>query len=245
MTIPLLMIDDIHAYYGNSHILQGISFDIRPGQVLGLLGRNGVGKTTTIHTIIGLLHPRSGKILLKGQAISKLSTYEIMRRRVGWVPQGRRIFPTLTVEENLALAIAKGQPGPWTLEKIFQDFPRLRERRTVLGNVISGGEQQMLAIARALVQNPEIILMDEPSEGLAPRIRKEIADIINQLNAEGCAILLVEQNLPFALRVTKEVLVMSKGQIVFSGTSEMLSSDVNVLRQYLGVKGQAGTGKKL
>lgn len=168
-----------------------------------------------------------------------------MRRRVGWVPQGRRIFPTLTVEENLALSVAKGQPGLWTLEKIFQEFPRLRERRKVLGNVISGGEQQMLAIARALVQNPEIILMDEPSEGLAPWVRTEIADIIKQLNAEGCAILLVEQNLLFALRVTKDVLVMSKGQIVFSGTSEMLSSDVNVLRQYLGVKGQAVTEKKL
>jgi branched-chain amino acid transport system ATP-binding protein len=237
-SVPILSVDNIHAYYGDSHILQGISIDVPRGKVVGLLGRNGVGKTTTIHTTIGLLHPRSGEILLKGESISKLPTYEIMRRRVGWVPQGRRIFPTLTAGENLALAAAKSQPGPWSLDRMFQEFPILAKRQRTGGDKLSGGEQQMLAIARALIQNPDLILMDEPSEGLAPLIRGEIAEIIRQLNAEGCAILLVEQNLAFALRIAQDVLVMNKGRIVFRGTARELSADINTLRQFLGVTGK-------
>lgn len=232
---PLLILEDIQAYYGKSHVLHGVSFEILPQQILALLGRNGVGKTTTIQSILGLPPPRSGKLFFKGESIFGLPMYEVVRRGIGWVPQGRRIFPTLTVEENLVLARTKARKGPWTLERIYQQFGVLRACRRRFGERLSGGEQQMLAIARALIQNPELFLMDEPSEGLAPIIAKDVGEIILRLKEDGRSILIVEQNLSFALSIARNVLVMSKGEIVFSGTAEMLSNDVDVCRHFLGV----------
>lgn len=233
--IPLLWVKDIHTYYGDSHILQGISFELDHGEVLGILGRNGVGKTTMLQSLIGLPTPRSGEIQFKGLSICGLPTYAIIRSGVAWVPQGHRIFPSLTVMEGLKLAAHHSRPGPWNIERVIALFPILKERARARAGTLSGGEQQMLAIGRALVSNPELILMDEPSEGLSPRIVDEVGDIIGRLNREGCAILIVEQNLSFALRFTKRVLVMNKGQIVYSGSSQELAGNEQVCRQYLGV----------
>jgi branched-chain amino acid transport system ATP-binding protein len=225
--------DDVHTFYGNSHILHGVSLIIRPGQVLGLLGRNGVGKTTTLQSILGLPAPRQGVIRLRGEVISGEPPYAIVQRGVSWVPQSHRIFPTLSVRENLTLAAAKGRPGPWNLAGVLELFPRLQERITARGGALSGGEQQMLAVARALVQNPDLILMDEPSEGLSPRIVDEVGGVIARVAGQGCAVLLVEQNLAFALRVATDILVMNKGQIVFSGMASELSRDPDACRRYL------------
>lgn len=232
---PLLTVSDIHTYYGDSHILQGISFELGAGEVLGILGRNGAGKTTMLQSILGLPSPRSGEIQFKGRSICGLPTYAIIRSGIAWVPQGHRVFPSLTVMEGLLLAAQHSRPGRWTLERVLALFPILKERGSARAGTLSGGEQQMLAIARALVANPELILMDEPSEGLSPRIVEEVGDIVSRLNSEGCAILIVEQNLSFALRFTKRVLVMNKGQIVYSGNSQELAVDEQVCRQYLGV----------
>jgi len=234
-TSPVLALESVQVYYGESHILHGVSFEIPLREISALLGRNGVGKTTTIQTILGLPPPRLGRIFLKGEPISGLPMYEIVRRGVGWVPQGRRIFTTLTVEENLVLAKTKARQGAWTLERIFQQFPVLEKTRRKLGGTLSGGEQQMLAIARALIQNPDVLLMDEPSEGLAPMMADKIGEIVRQLRDGGCSILIVEQNLSFTLALANQVLVMSKGEIVFNGTAEMLSNDQEVCRQFLGV----------
>jgi branched-chain amino acid transport system ATP-binding protein len=231
----LLSVADIHTYYGDSHILQGISLELAPGEVLGILGRNGVGKTTLLQSILGLPSPRAGEIRFKGNVISGLPTYAIIRSGMTWVPQGHRVFPSLTVLEGLQLAATHARPGPWSLERVFDQFPILRERGHARAGTLSGGEQQMLAIARALIANPELVLMDEPSEGLSPRIVDEVGDIIQRLNSEGCAILIVEQNLSFALRHTKRVLVMNKGRIVYVGRGADLAADEQICRQYLGV----------
>ena len=174
MTEPLLSLRNVDTFYGESHILHGLTFDVFPGEVIGILGRNGVGKTTTLQSILGVPSPRNGEIRLGGNVISGLPTYEIVGRGVGWVPQGHRIFPTLTVVENIELALARARPGRWKLDAVYEAFPRLHTRRTARGGSLSGGEQQMLAIARALIQNPEIFLMDEPSEGLSPLIVSEV-----------------------------------------------------------------------
>jgi branched-chain amino acid transport system ATP-binding protein len=231
----LLEVEGIHTYYGDSHVLQGVSFAVESGQVVGLLGRNGVGKTTTLQSILGLPVPRAGAIRLRGASIAGQPTYAIIRAGVGWVPQGHRIFPTLTTVENLELAAVHARPGPWSIARVFELFPRLAERRNARGGTLSGGEQQMLAIARALVQNPDLILMDEPTEGLSPKLVEEVGRVIGRLNAEGCAFLLVEQNLAFALGVTSRILVMNKGRIVFSGDPRALSADEELCRQYVGV----------
>jgi branched-chain amino acid transport system ATP-binding protein len=233
--MPLLAVNDIHTFYGDSHVLQGVTLAVEAGRVVALLGRNGVGKTTTIQSILGLPMPRSGEILLRDRKISGLPTYEIVRSGVGWVPQGHRIFPTLTVHENLKLAAGHSRPGPWNVKRVFALFPSLAERHGLRGSFLSGGEQQMLAIGRALVQNPDIILMDEPSEGLSPRLVEEIGNVVLKLNGEGCAVFLVEQNLAFALRVAHSVLVMNKGRIVFSGEPQALAADTETCRQYLGL----------
>jgi len=233
--MPLLAVNDIHTFYGDSHVLQGVTLAVEPGRVVALLGRNGVGKTTTIQSILGLPTPRSGEIFLRDRKISGLPTYEIVRSGVGWVPQGHRIFPTLTVRENLELAAVHSRPGPWNVERVLALFPSLAERRALRGSFLSGGEQQMLAIGRALVQNPDIVLMDEPSEGLSPRLVEEIGNVVLKLNGEGCAVYLVEQNLAFGLRVAHSVLVMNKGRIVFSGEPQALAADSETCRQYLGL----------
>jgi len=231
----LLTVNDIHTYYGDSHILQGVSFDLEAGGVLGILGRNGVGKTTLLQSILGLPAPRSGDIRFKDKVISGLPTYAIVRAGMAWVPQGHRVFPSLTVMEGLLLAAQHARPGPWNLERVLEQFPILRERGNARAGTLSGGEQQMLAIGRALIANPQLILMDEPSEGLSPRIVDEVGDIVGRLNSEGCAILIVEQNLSFALKYTKRILVMNKGQIVYSGNAKDLAADDTICRQYLGV----------
>lgn len=231
----LLELRGIHTYYADSHILHGVSLTLGAGEIVALLGRNGVGKTTTIQTILGLPPPRHGEILLRGRVISGLPTYAIVQQGVGWVPQGHRIFPALSVDENLVLAAAKARSGRWSIKEAYELFPRLRARRNARGDTLSGGEQQMLAIARALVQNPGLMLMDEPSEGLSPRLVEEVGEVIRHLHGEGVAILLVEQNLNFALSVAQHILIMSKGAILHSGRPEEIAADHQTLHQYLGV----------
>jgi len=235
MSEPLLSLRDVNTFYGESHILQNLSFDLHKGEIVGILGRNGVGKTTTLQSILGIPAPRTGEIRLSGDLISGLPTHSIVARGVGWVPQGHRIFPTLTVVENIELAAARARPGSWNVENVYDAFPRLRVRRDAYGGSLSGGEQQMLAIARALVQNPDIFLMDEPSEGLSPLIVQEVGALIRRLNAEGGTILLVEQNLAFALSIADRILIMTKGAIVYSGTPDDIRNDPDITHRFLGM----------
>jgi branched-chain amino acid transport system ATP-binding protein len=228
----VLEVDGIHTYYDESHVLHGVSLRVAAGEVVALLGRNGAGKTTAIRSIVGFTPPRAGRVLFEGQAIERWPAYRIARRGLALVPQGRRIFAPLSVRENLLLgARAEG----WTLERVFELFPRLRERQAQLGGTLSGGEQQMLAIARALLTNGRLLLLDEPSEGLAPLIVREIGTILTALKAERLSLLLVEQNYHLALRVADRVYVMNKGRIVYEGTPAGLEADEEVKRRYLGV----------
>ena len=234
----MLELVDIHTYYGESYVLQGISLEVKEGSVVALLGRNGMGKTTTIRSIIGFTPPRRGRVLFKGKDITGLQPYRIAQMNIGLIPQGRRIFPSLSVEENLTMAARGGvRTGAWTLDRLYSLFPVLKERAKSKGNLLSGGEQQMLSIARALMTNPDLLLMDEPSEGLAPIIVQEIGHIISQLKESGFSILLVEQNLPMALRVADYVYIMSKGTIVYEGTPEELRDNEEVKAKYIGVTG--------
>ncbi len=232
---PMLVVEGIHTYYGQSHILQGVSLTVSEGEVVALLGRNGVGKTTTIKSIIGFTRPRRGRITLRRAELTGQPPHEIARQGVGLVPQGRDIFPTLTVRENITLAARDAERGGWTLERILETFPGLAQRLNNRGSQLSGGEQQMLAIGRALMTNPELLLLDEPSEGLAPLIVAEISQIIRRLRDAGLSILVVEQNLGMALSIADRIYVMNKGQIVFSGTPEDLQAQDEVRHQYLGV----------
>jgi branched-chain amino acid transport system ATP-binding protein len=228
----VLEVDGIHTYYGESHVLHGVSLRVAPGEAVALLGRNGAGKTTAIRSIVGFTPPRAGRVLFEGQAIERWPAYRIARRGLALVPQGRRIFAPLSVRENLLLG---ARSEGWTLERVFELFPRLRERQAQLGGTLSGGEQQMLAIARALLTNGRLLLLDEPSEGLAPLIVREIGTILTALKAERLSLLLVEQNYHLALRVADRVYVMNKGQIVYQGTPAGLEADEKVKRRYLGV----------
>ena len=228
----MLEVDSIHTYYGESHVLHGVSLRVAPGEAVALLGRNGAGKTTAIRSIVGFTPPRAGRVVFEGQAIERWPAYRIARRGLALVPQGRRIFAPLSVRENLLLG---ARSEGWTLERVFELFPRLRERQAQLGGTLSGGEQQMLAIARALLTNGRLLLLDEPSEGLAPLIVREIGAILIALKAERLSLLLVEQNYHLALRVADRVYVMNKGQIVYQGTPAGLEADEEVKRRYLGV----------
>jgi branched-chain amino acid transport system ATP-binding protein len=228
----MLDVEAIHTYYGDSHVLHGVSLRVAPGEAVALLGRNGAGKTTAIRSIVGFTPPRAGRVVFEGRAIERWPSYRIARSGLALVPQGRRIFAPLSVRENLLLgARAEG----WTLERVFALFPRLREREQQSGGTLSGGEQQMLAIGRALLTNSRLILLDEPSEGLAPLIVREIGRILLALKAERLSLLLVEQNYHLALRVADRVYVMNKGQIVYEGTPARLEADEDVKRRYLGV----------
>jgi branched-chain amino acid transport system ATP-binding protein len=233
--VPILSLSGVNTYYGDSHILHDLSFEMRRGEVAVLLGRNGVGKTTAIQTILGLPPPRRGAIAFQGQPIAGRPTFAIVQSGIGWVPQGHRVFPTLTVGENLALAAAKARPGTWNVPEIYRLFPRLQARREARGDALSGGEQQMLAIARALIQNPSLILMDEPSEGLSPLLVREVEDIILQLRGSGVSDFLVEQNLDLALAVADRVFIMNKGAIVLSGSRAEIERDADTVKHYLGV----------
>jgi len=228
----MLDVEAIHTYYGDSHVLHGVSLRVAPGEAVALLGRNGAGKTTAIRSIVGFTPPRAGRVLFDGRAIERWPSYRIARSGLALVPQGRRIFAPLSVRENLLLGARA--PG-WTLERVFALFPRLREREQQSGGTLSGGEQQMLAIGRALLTNSRLILLDEPSEGLAPLIVREIGRILLALKAERLSLLLVEQNYHLALRVADRVYVMNKGQIVYEGTPAGLAADEEVKRRYLGV----------
>ena len=235
----MLALENVNAYYGDSHILHGVSFAVNAGEVVCLLGRNGAGKTTAVLTIMGYLKPRPGHIRYRDRDIAALAPYQVARLGFGFVPQDRGIFPSLTVRENLTVFARGGGQGAdrrrWTLERIFDLFPNLRARERNLGFQLSGGEQQMLSIARALLLNPTLLLLDEPSEGLAPMIVQEIIDVLKSLKREGLAILLVEQNLRAALAVADRHHVMNKGEICFTGSSAELEGNDYVLRNYLSV----------
>jgi branched-chain amino acid transport system ATP-binding protein len=231
----MLDLDNVHAYYGESHILRGVSFTVRPGEVACLLGRNGAGKTTTILTVMGYLQPRPGRIRYNDRDIAGLPPNAVARLGFGFVPQERGIFPSLSVRENLTVFARAGRKGYWTLSRIFELFPVLRARDRNLGFQLSGGEQQMLSIARALMLNPDLLLLDEPSEGLAPMIVQQIIEVLSRLKQEGLAILLVEQNLRAALAVGDRHYVMNKGEICFTGTSAELENNDDVLHNYLSI----------
>ncbi len=231
----MLEVRDIHTYYGDSYVLQGLSLSVREGEVVTLLGRNGVGKTTTIRSIMGFTPARQGQILYRGEDITRAPSYAIARRGVGLVPQGRRIFGSLTVLEQLTLDAGGAGRGAWTLERVYQLFPRLEERRRQRAKTLSGGEQSMLAIARALMTNPDLLLMDEPTEGLAPLLVAQVAEAIVQLKDQEQSILLVEQDLSVALDLADRVYVMSKGAIVFEGAPDELRDRDDIQSRYLGV----------
>jgi len=230
----VLEVRNVHTYYGESHVLHGVSLTVAPGQVVTILGRNGMGKTTLIRSVIGFTPARRGSIHFKGRDVTHWPSFRMVALGMGLVPQGRRVFPSLSVRENLEVA-ARGNGGGWTLERVYGLFPRLKERAVNRANKLSGGEQQMLAIGRALMSNPELLLMDEPTEGLAPLLVREVGATIARLKGEGLSILLVEQNLPMALSVADHVHVLSRGQIVHSSTPAELAQNHDVQSRYLGV----------
>jgi branched-chain amino acid transport system ATP-binding protein len=233
--MAILEVQDIHTYYGDAYVLQGLSLQLEQGQILGLLGRNGVGKTTLVNSICGFNPPRRGKIVFKGDDITDRPSFETVRGGMGLVPQGRRVFPTLSVEENLQVAERNPDRHHWSLERVYDLFPRLRERRNQRAKTLSGGEQQMLAIGRALMTNPDCLIMDEPSEGLAPIIIQGLWEAIGKLKQEGMSILLVEQSAHLALKLVDYVHVMSKGQVVYSGKPDDLRGNEQIKSSYLGI----------
>jgi branched-chain amino acid transport system ATP-binding protein len=233
----ILKVKDMNTFIGKGHILSDVSLEIEVGEIIALLGRNGVGKSTTVKSIIGLTPPQKGSIEIRGEEVAGLRPYEICRRGVGYVPEERRIFPHLTVRENILIGIKSKQnaDSPWTLEKIYDFFPRLRERDSQKGGKLSGGEQQMLTIGRTLAGNPDLLLVDEPTEGLSPILVEKVIEIIKTVNKEGRSVLLIEHAMDIALSLAHRVYVMSKGRIVYEGTSEQLFTDSSIKKQYLEV----------
>ena len=235
----MLTLDGVHTFYAKSHILHGVSLEVRPGEVVGLLGRNGVGKSTTLKTIMGLASSTEGRITFEGKDITGVRPYRLARMRIGYVPEDRRIFKLLTVLENLRTGLDRPEVSAERrqalLDKVYKSFPILAERRNQAGGTLSGGEQQMLAIARAMMLEPRIILLDEPTEGLMPRMVGQIREIIEVLHQEGVAILLVEQNVPMTLAVSDRVYIMEKGVVRHHAPAAALRADASVIHQYLGV----------
>jgi branched-chain amino acid transport system ATP-binding protein len=232
----LLAVEDLHAHYGKSHILHGVSLEVDAGEIVCLLGRNGVGKSTTLKSVMGLVAPSRGRVSFKGAPIAGMPPYRIARLGLGYVPEERRIFPTITVRENLLMGIKRGsRNGGWTLERVYEFFPRLKERERQRAGTLSGGEQQMLTMGRTLMGNPELLLVDEPTEGLAPMIVEQVERILGEIHKSGTPVLLVEQSMETALALAQRVYVMSKGQIVFSGSMRELQASDSVRKQYLEV----------
>lgn len=232
--MALLNVSKLHAYYGKSHVLQGVNFHVQPGEIVSLLGRNGVGRSTTVKAVMGLVQS-SGSVHFDGQDISNLKTYEIALRGLAYVPENRDIFPTLTVEQNLILGQQRGKTSQWSIEDMYDMFPRLKERRHTAAGVMSGGEQQMLTLCRSLIGDPKLIMIDEPTEGLAPRIVDQVAQYLDELRKRGVAVLLVEQKLAIALDISQRLYVMGRGSIVFEGTPNDLRTAVDVRRDWLEV----------
>ncbi len=239
MTGQLLAVGDVHCYYGDSHVLQGVSFDVPSGAVVALLGRNGAGKSTTLKAIMGIVRPRRGTIALDGRGIARELPYRIARAGIGYVPESRGVFPSLSVRENLTLAARPGGAGSpkeqWTLERVFQLFPRLFERRNTGGGRLSGGEQQMLSIARALLTNPRLLLLDEPTEGLAPAVIDEIEVVLRRLKQGGLSMLLVEQNLPLTLALADSIVVLGKGGVRWHGSVDAFAAAADIKEAWLGI----------
>jgi branched-chain amino acid transport system ATP-binding protein len=235
----MLTLEDVHTYYGKSHVLHGVSIEVGPGEVVGLLGRNGVGKSTTLKTIMGLVRPAAGRVRFEGRDIASLAPHRLAHAGIAYVPEDRRIFRLLTVLENLRTGLDRPGVTAWRrqelLDKVYANFPVLRERRHQAGGTLSGGEQQMLAIARAMMLEPKIILLDEPTEGLMPRMVSQIREIIEVLHRDGVAILLVEQNVPLTLAAGNRVYIMEKGVIRHHAPAAALRADHTVIHQYLGV----------
>ncbi|HOJ52085.1 MAG TPA: ABC transporter ATP-binding protein [Syntrophales bacterium] len=236
----MLQVKEIHTYYGKSHILHGVNLELKEGEVVCLLGRNGVGKSTTLKSIMGIVRPKEGSIIFQDQELVGKTPHEIARLGVGYVPEDRRIFRSLTVHENLIMGLKPGQKNEdaknvWTIEKIYERFPRLAERKGNKGGYLSGGEQQMLTVARTLVGNPRLILVDEPTEGLAPLIVKDVLEMLASVRDSGVTILLVEQNFKAALKIADRFYVMGKGKIVFEGNTEALLNAHDIRKNYLEV----------
>ncbi len=228
----VLKAQEIHTYYGKSHILHGVSLEVNEGEIVTVLGRNGAGKTTTMRSLTGLTPPRTGTIEIFGQNTTHWPAHRIAQLGVGYVPEGRKIFGALTVLENLL--VPKSRRGPWTLERVFELFPRLEERKSQLGRQLSGGEQEMLSIARPLLINPNLMLLDEPSQGLAPLIVKEVMQVVKRMRDEGLSVLLVEQNVPLSLSVADRAYVLDDGKVVYSGTAQDLAKDRELVEKLAG-----------
>ena len=238
MATDALVLDQIDAFYGESHVLQGVSFRLRAGRLLGLLGRNGAGKTTSMNVAVGLLPPRRGRLSVDGRELTGASPEAIANAGVALVPQGRRVFRSLSVQENLAVAARRGDgngDASWTLETVFSTFPRLRERASQTAGYLSGGEQQMLAIGRALMRNPRVLLMDEPSEGLAPQIVAEVMATVRALKARGLSIVLVEQNAKLVFDIADDIVILNSGRVVVDSSAAELQRTGADLRQHLGI----------
>jgi len=233
--------EGLHTYYGKSHILQGVSLEVREGEIVALLGRNGAGKTTTLRSLVGLTHARQGTIRMFGNVTTTWPSYRIARLGIGYVPEGRRIFPSLTVEENLKVPIDR--PGPWDIARVYKLFPRLAERKANKGRQLSGGEQEMLAIARALLVNPRLLLLDEPSQGLAPIIVADLMTAIRSMRGEGIAVLLVEQNALLALGVADRAYVLSDGEVVHEGAADELARDTEKVKALAGASLKISAGR--
>jgi branched-chain amino acid transport system ATP-binding protein len=235
----MLVLEDVHTHYGKSHILHGVSIEVGAGEVVGLLGRNGVGKSTTLKTVMGLVHPSRGRITFEGRSITGMASHAIARLGIAWVPEDRRVFRLLTVQENLRTGLDRAGVDDARkaklFDQVFEYFPRLQERRHQAGGTLSGGEQQMLAIARAMMLEPKIILLDEPTEGLMPRMVSEIRLIVEALHRQGVAILLVEQNVPLTLAVSRRVYIMEKGVVRHHADAPALQADATPIHHYLGV----------
>jgi branched-chain amino acid transport system ATP-binding protein len=234
-----LAAEGLHTYYGKSHILHGVSLEVAEGRITTLLGRNGAGKTTTLRTLMGLTPARTGRVVIFGADTTHWPTYRIAASGVGYVPEGRRIFANLSVEENLKVPLER--PGPWTVKRIYELFPRLAERRSSRGRQLSGGEQEMLSIARALLLNPKLLLLDEPSQGLAPLIVREVFRIVSNMRAEGLSILLVEQNARMSLEIADHAFVLDDGSIVYSGPAQELAADEARVRALTGASAEQWT----